>query len=73
MDDNKPVKSAADPKAPAAVAAPAPETRIDKIEDAIEQWFADHFRNSVVSRAGSEVWNLVHAAKQDLKERLKSL
>lgn len=40
------------------------------LDEKIERWFADHFPNSVVSRSGSEVWNLVHAAKEDLKKRL---
>lgn len=48
-----------------------PESEFNKIEDLVELWFRDHFPNSVVSRAGSEVWNLVHGAKESLKERLR--
>jgi hypothetical protein len=43
------------------------------IDDIVEQWWNDHFPNSVLSRAGTEVWNLAHAAKEELKTRLKSL
>lgn len=35
------------------------------IADRIEQWFARHFHNSIVSR-DTELFNHVHAAKDDL-------
>jgi hypothetical protein len=35
----------------------------------IDAWFATHFSNSIVSR-DTETFNLVHAAKEDLKRRV---
>lgn len=35
----------------------------------IEQWFAAHFHDSPIAR-DTELYNLVHAAKEDLKARL---
>lgn len=42
----------------------------EKSDALVERWFSDHFPNSVVARAGSEVWNLVLGAKDELKRRL---
>jgi len=44
-------------------AKPAPSTTAEKIE----AWFAEHFHNSAVSRAPTEVYNAVHDAKEKLK------
>jgi hypothetical protein len=42
-----------------------------KFELLIEAWFARHFHNSIVSR-DTELFNHVHAAKEDLKRVLSS-
>ena len=42
---------------------PASTTPAEKIE----AWFVEHFHNSAVSRAPTEVYNAVHAAKETLK------
>ena len=49
-------------------ASPAVETLLDTVEI----WFRDHFPGSVVARS-VETWNHVHAAKEDLKRRLRDL
>jgi len=36
---------------------------------AVDAWFAKHFSNSIVSR-DTEIFNHVHAAKEDLKRLL---
>lgn len=41
-------------------------------EGLVEQWFFEAFHGSVVARS-TEVWNTVHAAKEDLKHRLTDL
>ena len=41
-------------------------------EGLVEQWFFEAFHGSVVARS-TEVWNAVHAAKEDLKHRLNDL
>ncbi len=51
---------------PAAPTAPSPIARTDAIVDA---WFNDTMRDSPASRS-TEVWNHIHAAKEDLKRRL---
>ena len=53
------------PVAPIAPVAPV----ASKFDALVEQWFQDHFPNSVVARA-TECWNLVSDAKDDLKRRL---
>lgn len=35
----------------------------------VEHWFFDAFHGSLIARS-TEVWNAVHAAKEDLKRRL---
>jgi hypothetical protein len=47
----------------AAAATLAPATTVGKIE----AWFTEHFHNSEVSRAPTEVYNAAHDAKEDLK------
>ena len=42
------------------------------LEGLVEQWFFEAFHGSVVARS-TEVWNAVHAAKEDLKQRLSDL
>lgn len=51
-------------RAPAAAVTAAPP--LSRIEATIDAWFARHFHNSPVSR-DSELYNHVHAAKEDLK------
>lgn len=41
----------------------APSTTAGKIE----AWFVEHFHNSAVSRAPTEVYNAAHTAKEELK------
>lgn len=50
---------------PQAADAPQPKSNAD----IVEQWFQDSFRDSVVSR-DTAVYNLVHNAVADLKQRL---
>jgi hypothetical protein len=40
-----------------------------KVLALIDEWFTTHFSNSIVSR-DTEIFNLVHAAKEDLKRRV---
>ncbi len=52
---------------------PAPQTSIlGKIEAIVDQWHFESFQGSVVARE-TEVWNFVHAAKEDLKRRVAAL
>ena len=46
---------------------PAPKKNL---EAEIEAWFAEHFHDSIISRAGTEIYNHVHDAKEKLKARL---
>jgi hypothetical protein len=46
--------------------------KASQCEDLVEQWFVETFHGSVVARS-TEVWNAVHAAKEDLKRRLTEL
>lgn len=55
-------------RAPDAAEAPKP-TKLDELVDA---WRAEKFRDTCVAR-DVEVWNLVHAATEDLKLRLARL
>ena len=41
----------------------------ESLRDLVEQWFHEAFQNSVVARA-TDVWNHVHAAKNELQQRL---
>lgn len=50
---------------------PEPQHASTELEQIVEQWFFEAFHGSVVART-TEAWNLVHAAKEDLKERLRS-
>jgi hypothetical protein len=43
------------------------------LDELVERWFDEHFRGSHVSRAGADAWNVAHAAKDDLKQRLRKL
>ena len=47
---------------------PDPDPR-DTLETLVEHWFHEAFHDSVVARA-TDVWNHVHAAKDELKRRL---
>jgi hypothetical protein len=42
-----------------------------RIDDAVDGWLADNFRNSILARDG-EAWNQLVAALPDLKRRLAS-
>jgi hypothetical protein len=44
----------------------------DRFDAIIEAWFARHFHNSPVSR-DTELFNHVHAAKEDLKKVMKEI
>ncbi len=39
------------------------------LDTLVERWFFDAFHGSLVARS-TEVWNVVHDAKEDLKRRL---
>ena len=41
----------------------------DDLDALVEHWFFEAFHGSVVARA-TDVWNHVHAAKDELKRRL---
>lgn len=58
------------PNAPAAVPVPreAPAAR-PSVSDEIERWFHDSFHGTSIG-GDTENWNLLHAAKEDLKKRL---
>ncbi len=67
MPDNVSAETAAAAKpAPAPASEPAPPSRID---EAIDGWVADNFRNSLLAR-DSEIWNALMSAIPDLKRRL---
>jgi len=42
---------------------------LPEIDTLVETWFFETFHGSAVARS-TETWNLVHAAKEDLKRRL---
>ena len=42
------------------------------IDALVERWFFESFHGSPVARA-TDVWNVVHDAKEELKRRLASL
>lgn len=44
----------------------------DRVDAVVEAWFFESFHGSLVARS-TEVWNLVHGAKDDLKRRLATL
>ena len=44
----------------------------DRVDAVVETWFFESFHGSLVARS-TEVWNLVHGAKDDLKRRLTAL
>ena len=46
--------------------------RTEAVEGLVEQWFFKAFHGSLVARS-TDIWNLVHAAKEDLKHRLAEL
>jgi hypothetical protein len=45
------------------------EITIEKIEAIVDQWHFERFHGSLVAR-DTQVWNLVHSAKEDLKGQL---
>ncbi len=45
------------------------DTRIQDADSLVERWFFEAFHGSPAARA-TEVWNHVHAAKDELKRRL---
>ncbi len=52
---------------------PEHETPETKATDAlVERWFFESFHGSPVARS-TELWNVVHDAKEELKRRLASL
>ena len=48
---------------------PDPRDTARTLDDLVERWFFESFHGSVVARA-TDVWNHVHAAKDELKRRL---
>ena len=48
---------------------PDPKPAADDLDALVEHWFFEAFHGSVVARA-TDVWNHVHAAKDELKRRL---
>jgi hypothetical protein len=42
---------------------------MSEIDTLVETWFFQTFHGSAVARS-TETWNIVHAAKEDLKRRL---
>lgn len=73
--------TAADPPRPSPVADPVPTTGAglppiaeppQQIDAVIERWWQDHFPGSAVAR-DTRAWNVAHAAKEELKARLKAL
>ena len=45
------------------------DTRLDEADRLVERWFFESFHGSPAARV-TEVWNHVHAAKDELKRRL---
>jgi hypothetical protein len=46
------------------------QSRQSNTDAIVEQWFNDSFRNSRLGN-DTETWNLVHQAKEELKQRLR--
>lgn len=46
-----------------------PQEDIKSTDEIIDKWFANHFHNSPAS-SDTAVYNLIYAAKEDLKKRL---
>jgi hypothetical protein len=44
----------------------------ERVDAVVEQWFFETFHGSLIARS-TEVWNLVHGAKDDLKRRFAAL
>ncbi len=49
-----------------------PDTEATATDALVERWFFESFHGSPVARS-TEAWNLVHAAKEELKRRLATL
>ena len=47
----------------------SPEPKAAATDALVERWFFESFHGSPVARA-TEAWNVVHAAKEELKRRL---
>ena len=45
------------------------DDRARQLDTLVERWFFDAFHGSPVARA-TEIWNHIHAAKDELKRRL---
>lgn len=63
----------AEQEAEPAVAPPmdkTPALSVGEVDTFVERWWQDHFPNSAVARY-TDAWNAAHAAKEDLKRRLK--
>jgi len=54
---------------PLDIAAAAPKTQVEKIEEATRQWFDDHVRNSPVAQEG-RAWNHMVDALPELNRIL---
>ncbi len=48
-----------------------PEPYKTEVDAFVERWWQDHFPGSAVARY-TDAWNAAHAAKEDLKRRLKN-
>ena len=46
-------------------------SKAEHLDCLIEQWFFETFHGSLIAQS-TEVWNAVHAAKEDLKRRLSA-
>jgi len=55
---------------PASEASAMPPAKPVDFDALIEAWWNDHFPGSEVARH-TPAWNVAHAAKEDLKKRLK--
>jgi hypothetical protein len=55
---------------PDAIAVPDPIP--DRLNDAVERWWADHFPGSPVAQV-TQAWNHAFVAKEELKRRLVRL
>jgi hypothetical protein len=65
------IGAAADEPAPAPAPDPAADPVPDPIGELVERWWGDHFPGSWVAR-DTQAWNVAYAAKEDLKQRLRS-
>lgn len=65
MNDDKPVNEGTEAKSSETINSP---TNFDLL---VETWWNDQIQGSIIGRS-TDIWNYLHGAKEELKERLRS-